>query len=85
MSYEIDYGPQGTTLIQVEGQFFLAYQEGDTIFYWSLNKNELEKITDAPSIGFNSEGKLVTPIAGYQYYDPQRWDEIKDTNNFSGK
>lgn len=81
MSYEIDYGPQGTTLIQVEGQFFLAYQEGDTIFYWSLNKNELEKITDAPSIGFDSLGKLTTPIAGYQYYDPQRWEEIKDTNN----
>lgn len=81
MSYEIDYGPQGTTLIQVEGQFFLAYQEGDTIFYWTLNKNELEKITDAPSIGFDSLGKLTTPIAGYQYYDPQRWEEIKDTNN----
>ena len=81
MSYEIDYGPQGTTLIQVEGQFFLAYQEGDTIFYWSLNKNELEKITDAPSIGFDSLGKLTTPIAGYQYYDPQRWEEIKQTNN----
>jgi hypothetical protein len=81
VSYEIDYGPQGTTLIQVEGQFFLAYQEGDTIFYWSLNKNELEKITDAPSIGFDSLGKLTTPIAGYQYYDPQRWEEIKDTNN----
>lgn len=81
MSYEIDYGPQGTTLIQVEGQFFLAYQEGDTIFYWTLNKNELEKITDAPSIGFDSLGKLTTSIAGYQYYDPQRWEEIKDTNN----
>jgi hypothetical protein len=81
MSYEIDYGPQGTTLIQVEGQFFLAYQEGDTIFYWTLNKNELEKITDAPSIGFDSLGKLTTPIAGYQYYDPKKWEEIKDTNN----
>lgn len=81
MSYEIDYGPQGTTLIQVEGQFFLAYQEGDTILYWTLNKNELEKITDAPSIGFDSLGKLITPIAGYQYYDAQRWEEIKDTNN----
>jgi hypothetical protein len=81
VSYEIDYGPQGTTLIQVEGQFFLAYQEGDTIFYWTLNKNELEKITDAPSIGFDSLGKLTTPIAGYQYYDPKKWEEIKDTNN----
>jgi len=81
MSYEINYGPKGTTLIQVEGQFYLAYQEGDTIFYWTLTKDQLGNITDAPSIGFNSLGKLTTPIAGYKNYDAKQWQDIKDNNN----
>ena len=72
--YKINYGPQGTTLIQVGTQFYLAYQDDETIFYWSIEQEDIKNITEATNIAFDRNGVLKTPIEGFQYYSPTQWE-----------
>jgi len=87
MAYQIDYGPQGTTLIQVGDKFYLAYQDADTIYYWEVDASELTALTDAPTITYDNFGVVTTPIKGFQNYTPEEWSRIKSENNlwFAGQ
>ena len=55
--YKINYGPQGTTLIQVGNKFYLAYQDDETIFYWSIEQEDIKNITEATNIAFDRDQK----------------------------
>ncbi len=74
--YKINYGPQGTTLIQVGTQFYLAYQDGETIFYWSIEQEDIKNITEATNIAFDELGILKTPIEGFQHYTTTQWEGL---------
>ena len=61
--YKLNYGPEGTTLIQVEDEYFLAYTDptSGVILYWSI-KDDISAISDAP------KGTPGSEIEGFQSY-----------------
>ena len=89
-SYNINYGPEGTTLIQAGGEYFLAYEDPTTgmILYWKLTMDALENITDAPEgLTFDNEGNLSTEVEGFQVYTADQWKSLEDNGQvwFAGQ
>lgn len=89
-SYNINYGPEGTTLIQAGGEYFLAYEDPTTgmILYWKLTMDALENITDAPEgLTFDNEGNLLTEVEGFQVYTADQWKSLEDNGQvwFAGQ
>jgi len=67
MAYKVNYGPSGTTLIQVGTKFYLVYESEGKKLYWEVNKNELKNIVDAKNVSFDENGIISTDIEGFQY------------------
>ena len=72
--YKLNYGPEGTTLIQVEDEYFLAYTDptSGVILYWSINQNDISSISDAP------KGTDGSEIEGFQSYSKEQWKGFED-------
>lgn len=72
--YKLNYGPEGTTLIQVEDEYFLAYTDptSGVILYWSINQNDISSISDAP------KGTDGSEIEGFQSYSKEQWQSYED-------
>ena len=72
--YKLNYGPEGTTLIQVEDEYFLAYTDptSGVILYWSINQNDISSISDAP------KGIDGSEIEGFQSYSKEQWQSYED-------
>jgi len=72
--YKLNYGPEGTTLIQVDGEYFLAYTDptSGVILYWSINQNDISNISDAP------KGTDGSEIEGFQSYSKEQWKSFED-------
>ena len=72
--YKLNYGPEGTTLIQVEDEYFLAYTDptSGVILYWSINQNDISSISDAP------KGTDGSEIEGFQSYSKEEWQSYED-------
>lgn len=72
--YKLNYGPEGTTLIQVEDEYFLAYTDptSGVILYWSINQNDISSISDAP------KGTDGSEIEGFQSYSKEQWKSFED-------
>lgn len=79
--YKIDYGPQGTTLIQAGGEYFLAYTDPNTgmVFYWDLTMDALKNITNAPELEFYPDGQLKTEVEGFITYTEDEWRALEDS------
>lgn len=81
MSYSIDYGPKGTTLIQVGEELYLAYTDPNSgvVLYWTLG-DDISNISDAPT------GTDPSEIEGYQPYTEEQWKALEDSGQvwFSG-
>ena len=75
MAYKLNYGPSGTTLVQVGSKFYLVYESEGKKLYWEINKNELDKLTDAGKVSFDRNGVLATDIEGFQYIAPTAWSK----------
>jgi hypothetical protein len=72
--YKLNYGPEGTTLIQVEDEYFLAYTDptSGVILYWSINQTDISNISDAP------KGTNGSEIEGFQSYTKEQWKSFED-------
>jgi len=77
MAYKVNYGPSGTTLVQVGTKFYLVYESDGRKLYWEISQSDLEKITDAPKLTFNESGMLVTNIEGFQFISPSVWSNYQ--------
>ena len=71
--YKLNYGPEGTTLIQVDGEYFLAYTDptSGVILYWTI-KDDISAISDAP------KGTPGSEIEGFQSYSKEQWKSFED-------
>lgn len=79
MAYKLNYGPSGTTLVQVGSKFYLVYEAEGKKLYWEINKNELDKLTDAGKVSFDRNGVLATDIEGFQYIAPTTWNNLQES------
>lgn len=72
--YKLNYGPEGTTLIQVGNEYFLAYTDptSGVILYWTINEKNISDITDAPA------GTPASEIEGFQSYTEEQWKSFED-------
>ena len=72
--YKLNYGPEGTTLIQVGNEYFLAYTDptSGVILYWTINEKNISNITDAPA------GTPASEIEGFQSYTEEQWKAFED-------
>jgi succinate dehydrogenase flavin-adding protein (antitoxin of CptAB toxin-antitoxin module) len=78
MAYKVNYGPSGTTLIQVGTKFYLVYESEGKKLYWEVNKNELKNIVDAKNVSFDENGIISTDIEGFQYITPGTWSGLQE-------
>ena len=77
MAYKMNYGPTGTTLVQVGDQFYLTYEVKGKKLYWSVTKQQLDTITDAGKLTYNTDGTLATDIEGFAQVTPGTWNALQ--------
>ena len=72
--YKLNYGPEGTTLIQVGSEYFLAYTDptSGVILYWTINEKNISNISDAP------DGTPASEIEGFKSYTTGQWKNFED-------
>jgi len=73
----MNYGPTGTTLVQVGDQFYLTYEVKGKKLYWSVTKQQLDTITDAGKLTYNTDGTLATDIEGFAQVTPGTWNALQ--------
>ena len=78
MAFKVNYGPTGTTLVQVGDQFYLTYEVKGKKLYWSVSKSQLNSITDAGKLTFNEDGTLATSIEGFKTVNPGTWNALQE-------
>lgn len=78
MAFKVNYGPTGTTLVQVGDQFYLTYEVKGKKLYWSVSKSQLNSITDAGKLTFNEDGTLATSIEGFKIVNPGTWNALQE-------
>ena len=81
MAYKLNYGPTGTTLVQVGTKFYLVYETEGKKLYWEIAKKELDKITDAGKISFDDNGVIATDIEGFQNVSPATWSNLQEAGD----
>jgi hypothetical protein len=81
MAYKLNYGPTGTTLVQVGTKFYLVYETEGKKLYWEIAKKELDKITDAGKISFDDNGVIATDIEGFQTVSPATWSNLQEAGD----
>lgn len=81
MAYKLNYGPSGTTLVQVGTKFYLVYETEGKKLYWEIAKKELDKITDAGKISFDDNGVIATDIEGFQTVSPATWSNLQEAGD----
>lgn len=77
MAYKMNYGPSGTTLVQVGDQFYLTYEVKGKKLYWTVTKQQLDTITDAGKLTYNTDGTLATDIEGFAQVTPGTWNALQ--------
>lgn len=72
--YKLNYGPEGTTLIQVGDEYYLAYTDptSGVILYWTIDSKNISNISDAP------DGTAANQIEGFQTYSAEQWQSFED-------
>ena len=81
MAYKLNYGPTGTTLVQVGTKFYLVYETEGKKLYWEIAKKELDKITDAGKISFDDNGVIATDIEGFQNVSTATWSNLQEAGD----